>query len=134
MNVLLLVVNAPVNRMSSVDVAIRAEWGIIIFPIVDLAAVRRQRLATRILVRGSSRSFYSIRRFSSTRFKAMKIFVPIITGECICPTNVIGEKCNMCKPNTYGLDPNIGCPECQCNYYGVENGNLQCDQQTGLCE
>lgn len=58
----------------------------------------------------------------------------ILSGECICPQNVVGEKCNQCRPYTYGFDPIIGCEECNCHVYGVENDDLQCDLFTGACK
>jgi len=56
------------------------------------------------------------------------------TGECICPPRVVGTNCDQCEPMTYGFDPIIGCEECKCNYFGVENGNMQCDLFNGSCE
>ncbi|VVC44657.1 Hypothetical protein CINCED_3A025090 [Cinara cedri] len=56
------------------------------------------------------------------------------TGECICPPRVTGKNCDQCESMTYGFDPIIGCEECKCNYFGVENGNLQCDLFNGSCE
>lgn len=55
------------------------------------------------------------------------------TGECICPPKVTGEKCDECEPNTFGFDQIIGCEDCNCNQYGVLNGNLQCDLNNGSC-
>ncbi|KAL7292410.1 hypothetical protein TKK_0013999 [Trichogramma kaykai] len=55
-------------------------------------------------------------------------------GSCICPSNVIGALCDQCKPGTYGYDPVIGCEECQCDYHGVQDGDLQCDLLTGNCK
>lgn len=55
------------------------------------------------------------------------------TGECICPPRVTGEKCDQCVPYTFGFDQIIGCEECNCNQYGVHNGNLQCDLNNGSC-
>ncbi|GAB6025535.1 hypothetical protein CHUAL_011266 [Chamberlinius hualienensis] len=56
------------------------------------------------------------------------------TGECICPPRVTGDQCNECLPNTYGYDPIIGCEDCHCNPFGVQQGNLQCNPQTGECD
>jgi len=56
------------------------------------------------------------------------------TGECICPPRVVGKDCDQCEPMTYGFDPIIGCEECKCNYFGAEDGNLQCDLFNGSCE
>lgn len=32
-----------------------------------------------------------------------------VTGQCICPPRVTGDKCDTCKPGTYGYDALIGC-------------------------
>lgn len=56
------------------------------------------------------------------------------TGECICPPRVIGKNCDQCESMTYGFDPIIGCEDCKCNYFGVDNGNLQCDLFNGSCQ
>ena len=32
-----------------------------------------------------------------------------MTGNCICPPNVQGAKCEECKPATYGYDALVGC-------------------------
>ncbi|XP_041356694.1 laminin subunit alpha-like [Gigantopelta aegis] len=55
------------------------------------------------------------------------------SGECICPPRVEGERCDRCAPETYGFDPLIGCQLCNCDQYGVEDEDLNCDQQTGEC-
>jgi laminin, alpha 3/5 len=57
----------------------------------------------------------------------------IILIECICPPRVTGEKCDQCIAYTFGFDQVIGCEECNCNPYGVLNGNLQCDLNNGSC-
>ena len=56
-----------------------------------------------------------------------------MTGNCICPPNVQGAKCDECKPATYGYDALVGCTECNCNIDGVNTGDLNCDQTTGQC-
>ncbi|XP_054153409.1 laminin subunit alpha-like [Oppia nitens] len=56
-----------------------------------------------------------------------------VTGECICPRGVTGEQCNKCLPLTFGFDPIIGCVDCDCEPYGVQNRDLQCDVETGNC-
>lgn len=55
------------------------------------------------------------------------------TGECICPPRVTGEKCDKCEPFTFGFDQIIGCELCNCNQFGVERGDLQCDMNNGTC-
>lgn len=32
-----------------------------------------------------------------------------VTGECICPTRVEGDRCDKCEPEAYGYDALIGC-------------------------
>eukprot|EP00102_Acyrthosiphon_pisum_P016424 XP_008187385.2 PREDICTED: laminin subunit alpha [Acyrthosiphon pisum] len=56
------------------------------------------------------------------------------SGECICPPRVVGKNCDQCEPMTYGFDPIIGCEECNCNFFGVEDKNRQCDLFNGSCE
>ncbi|GIY12987.1 laminin subunit alpha [Caerostris darwini] len=57
-----------------------------------------------------------------------------VTGQCICPPRVTGDRCDSCVPYTYGFDSIIGCEECNCHPLGVVNGNLQCDLETGQCQ
>lgn len=53
------------------------------------------------------------------------------TGQCICKTNVIGEKCDQCAVNTFGLKSGKGCSDCQCDPVGSESES--CDEITGAC-
>ncbi|OQV14684.1 Laminin subunit alpha [Hypsibius exemplaris] len=55
-----------------------------------------------------------------------------VSGACICPPRVTGDRCDTCMPQTYGFHPITGCQECKCNSYGT-NGQLDCDQETGKC-
>ena len=32
-----------------------------------------------------------------------------VTGACICPPRVTGDRCDVCKPGSYGYDGLIGC-------------------------
>jgi hypothetical protein len=32
-----------------------------------------------------------------------------VTGQCICPPLVEGDRCDRCKPEAYGYDVLIGC-------------------------
>ena len=32
-----------------------------------------------------------------------------VTGECICPDNVVGDTCDQCIDRTFGYDPLVGC-------------------------
>uniref|UniRef100_A0A0B7BNE7 Laminin subunit alpha n=1 Tax=Arion vulgaris TaxID=1028688 RepID=A0A0B7BNE7_9EUPU len=56
-----------------------------------------------------------------------------VTGECICPPRVQGDRCDTCEPEAYGYDALIGCQRCSCNYNGVLEGDLNCDQISGQC-
>lgn len=60
------------------------------------------------------------------------MFICVLSGECICPPRVTGERCDKCMPLTYGVDPIIGCVDCNCDPSGVEN-DLQCDLFNGSC-
>ncbi len=56
-----------------------------------------------------------------------------VTGECKCPPGTFGDKCDKCKPGTYGYDPVVGCGSCKCDPFGTKNGNQTCDVVTGQC-
>lgn len=58
----------------------------------------------------------------------------ISLGACSCPPNVVGDLCDQCANNTFGYYPQLGCRECECNYLGLEDGNLQCDPDIGICK
>ena len=32
-----------------------------------------------------------------------------VTGDCICPPRVTGDRCDECEPGSYGYDGLIGC-------------------------
>uniref|UniRef100_A0A1I8FFH6 Laminin EGF-like domain-containing protein n=1 Tax=Macrostomum lignano TaxID=282301 RepID=A0A1I8FFH6_9PLAT len=49
-------------------------------------------------------------------------------GECICPRNVAGKKCDRCEPGNYGYNV-----PCRCNSPGTTNGSATCDLVTGQC-
>uniref|UniRef100_A0A3B4ERE6 Laminin subunit alpha 2 n=1 Tax=Pundamilia nyererei TaxID=303518 RepID=A0A3B4ERE6_9CICH len=53
------------------------------------------------------------------------------TGQCICPPNTIGERCDRCAPNHWGHDIVTGCKECGCNVIG--SVTQQCNVNTGCC-
>lgn len=56
------------------------------------------------------------------------------TGACLqCKSNVIGEKCESCKPGYYGLSAyyDSGCVKCNC-VAGFSYSNY-CNQETGQC-
>ena len=56
-----------------------------------------------------------------------------VTGECKCPPGVYGDKCDKCKPGTYGYDQVVGCRPCKCDKTGTKNGDQKCDVATGQC-
>ncbi|KAF7990369.1 hypothetical protein HCN44_000174 [Aphidius gifuensis] len=53
------------------------------------------------------------------------------TGICICLPGVVGNKCDRCDKDHYGLSKN-GCYECQCNVIG--SYSTSCDINTGQCD
>lgn len=58
-----------------------------------------------------------------------------IIGQCFCKTNVIGLKCDVCRPgfsNLTASDPD-GCSSCGCNTAGTFNSMDTCDSDTGQC-
>ncbi|EOB08656.1 Laminin subunit alpha-2, partial [Anas platyrhynchos] len=58
------------------------------------------------------------------------------TGQCECKANVIGRRCDMCKPETFGLQSSRGCVPCNCNSFGSKSfdcgGDGQCYCQPGV--
>uniref|UniRef100_A0A2K6U8T7 Laminin subunit alpha-2 n=1 Tax=Saimiri boliviensis boliviensis TaxID=39432 RepID=A0A2K6U8T7_SAIBB len=54
------------------------------------------------------------------------------TGQCECRANVQGQRCDECKPGTFGLQLARGCVPCNCNSFGSksfdceENGQCWC--------
>lgn len=54
-------------------------------------------------------------------------------GQCLCKTNVIGLRCDTCRPNTTSLsaDNPDGCEGCSCNSIGAVSS--VCDTATGQC-
>ncbi|KAF3703025.1 Laminin subunit alpha-2 [Channa argus] len=53
------------------------------------------------------------------------------SGQCICPPNTIGERCDRCAPNHWGHDIITGCKECGCSVIG--SVTQQCNVNTGCC-
>uniref|UniRef100_A0A8C0EGH7 Basement membrane-specific heparan sulfate proteoglycan core protein n=1 Tax=Bubo bubo TaxID=30461 RepID=A0A8C0EGH7_BUBBB len=58
------------------------------------------------------------------------------TGQCECKANVIGRRCDTCKPETFGLQSSRGCVPCNCNSFGSKSfdcdGDGQCYCQPGV--
>ncbi len=56
-----------------------------------------------------------------------------ITGVCACKPNIIGDKCDQCRPAYYLQDPtsDAGCVPCNCNIGG--STSAQCDVTNGAC-
>lgn len=58
-----------------------------------------------------------------------------IIGQCFCKANVIGLKCDVCRPGFSNLtaDNPVGCNPCGCNTAGTFNAMDTCDSNTGQC-
>lgn len=58
-----------------------------------------------------------------------------IVGQCFCKSNVIGLKCDTCRPSFYGLSSENpdGCSPCNCNTDGTFDGVNACDMDDGQC-
>ncbi|NXJ80686.1 LAMA2 protein, partial [Trogon melanurus] len=58
------------------------------------------------------------------------------TGQCECKANVIGRRCDVCKPETFGLRSSGRCVPCNCNSFGSKSfdcdGDGQCYCQPGV--
>ncbi|NXW31629.1 LAMA2 protein, partial [Phaetusa simplex] len=58
------------------------------------------------------------------------------TGQCQCKANVIGRRCDVCQPETFGLQSSGGCVPCNCNSFGSKSfdcdGDGQCYCQPGV--
>ncbi|OQR73577.1 laminin subunit alpha-like [Tropilaelaps mercedesae] len=52
------------------------------------------------------------------------------TGECVCKENVVGELCQECAPDHWGLEGGQGCTPCNC---GRGANSSVCDLSTGQC-
>ena len=58
-----------------------------------------------------------------------------IVGQCSCKSNVIGLKCDTCRPSFFGLSANNpdGCSPCSCNTDGTFDGVDTCHIDSGQC-
>nr|XP_019584999.1 PREDICTED: laminin subunit alpha-2 isoform X4 [Rhinolophus sinicus] len=52
------------------------------------------------------------------------------TGQCECRPNVQGQRCDECKPETFGLQSTRGCVPCNCNSFGSKS--FDCEE-SGQC-
>ncbi|XP_011807050.1 PREDICTED: laminin subunit alpha-2 [Colobus angolensis palliatus] len=52
------------------------------------------------------------------------------TGQCECRANVQGQRCDKCKPGTFGLPSARGCVPCNCNSFGSKS--FDCEE-SGQC-
>ncbi|XP_016060358.1 PREDICTED: laminin subunit alpha-2 [Miniopterus natalensis] len=52
------------------------------------------------------------------------------TGQCECRPNVQGQRCDECKPETFGLHSARGCVPCNCNSFGSKS--FDCEE-SGQC-
>ncbi|XP_028364784.1 laminin subunit alpha-2 isoform X3 [Phyllostomus discolor] len=52
------------------------------------------------------------------------------TGQCECRANVLGQRCDRCKPETFGIQSSRGCAPCNCNSFGSKS--FDCDD-SGQC-
>uniref|UniRef100_A0A8C0ZYF8 Laminin subunit alpha-2 n=1 Tax=Castor canadensis TaxID=51338 RepID=A0A8C0ZYF8_CASCN len=52
------------------------------------------------------------------------------TGQCECKPNVQGQRCDECKPETFGLQSARGCVPCNCNSFGSKS--FDCEE-SGQC-
>ncbi|KAL5268902.1 hypothetical protein ACHWQZ_G002660 [Mnemiopsis leidyi] len=55
------------------------------------------------------------------------------TGRCTCKENVVGDTCNDCAVETFGLSSGKGCTDCACDTSGTQFGSNVCDTRTGQC-
>ena len=55
-----------------------------------------------------------------------------VTGECVCPPNTIGEKCEGCAKNSWNYDAYRGCTLCECDGVGADSS--ECHSVTGQCK
>ncbi|XP_063120702.1 laminin subunit alpha-2 isoform X5 [Rattus norvegicus] len=51
------------------------------------------------------------------------------TGQCECRPNVQGQRCDECKPETFGLQLGRGCIPCNCNSFGSKSFDCEASGQ-----
>ena len=56
------------------------------------------------------------------------------SGKCRCLPNVIGNQCDQCLPDHWGLNSGTGCIPCGCDTSGTRFNSTSCDAITGICD
>ena len=77
--------------------------------------------------------FYDISACDCSKAGSNSMSCDQTTGKCLCKENVIGQKCDRCKPNHWNLakENPLGCQPCDCSIDG--SNSMSCDQTTGNC-
>jgi len=47
--------------------------------------------------------------------------------------NVVGQQCDLCDVDHYGLQSGTGCNACECDLVGTVNSNKTCEIHSGQC-
>jgi laminin gamma 1 len=55
----------------------------------------------------------------------------VLTGQCKCKPNVIGNQCNQCEETYWNISSQNGCDKCNCDPLG--SINMTCNMKTGQC-